>query len=111
MEFLIVAVVCFIFFLWGGVSGWQARERYAKKVIEQHIKKIEKNIIEDVKSSLITITIEQHNGTFFVYNKEDKTFMAQGKNKQELEAALSSRFPGKKFAASQEELEKAGLLS
>ena len=73
-----------------------------------------KDIQGEVKKEtedLIQITIEEHAGIFYVYGKQDNTFMAQGKTKQELEDVLSSRFPGKRFAASQEDLEKAGLLS
>jgi uncharacterized Rmd1/YagE family protein len=110
MEFLILFVVAVVFFIYGAIGGWNARERHALKVTKQLVKEVEKNL-EEEKKSLIQITIEQHGEMFYVYKKDDKTFMAQGKTKAELEDALTARYPGKKFAASEEELQKAGLLS
>ena len=106
MEFLILFLVSIFFFFYGAICGWKAREKHAMKLTGKLVEEI-----EEEKKSLIQITIEQHGEVFYIYNKEDKTFMAQGKNKKELEDALSARFPGKKFAASEEELQKAGLLS
>ena len=110
MEFLILFLVSIFFFFYGAICGWKAREKHAMKLTGKLVEEIE-NKIEEEKKSLIQIIIEQHGEVFYIYNKEDKTFMAQGKNKKELEDALSARFPGKKFAASEEELQKAGLLS
>lgn len=110
MEFLVLAVTCFLFFMWGAISGWKAREEYAKKITEKLLENLGESVQKQAED-LIQITIEQHAGMFYVYNKQDNTFMAQGKTKEELEDALGSRFPGKRFAASQEELEKAGLIS
>lgn len=110
MEFLVLAVTCFMFFMWGAISGWKAREEYAKKITEKLLKNIEGEVKKEAEE-LIHITIEEHSGVFYVYSKKDNTFMAQGKNKKELEDILESRFPGKRFAASEEDLQKAGLLS
>ena len=105
MEILVLVVVALFSYIVGGLAGWRAREKHAIRVASQLIEKVEKQ-----SESLIPITIEQHNGVFYIYNKKDKSFMAQGKNAGELEEVLTDRFPGKKFSASEEELQKAGLL-
>lgn len=111
MEFIILLVVAITFLIVGIQAGWNARERFAEKVIKQHLKNLEDLEEEQETRDLVPIKIEEHNGVLFVYNKQDNSFMAQGKNKTELEDALNARFPGKRFSASQEELEKAGLIS
>lgn len=109
MEFIILLVSSLISVIIGIRIGWQARENHAQKVVAQHLKKIEEEVDQESKE-LVPIKIEQHNGVIFVYNKNDNSFMAQGKSKKELEDALSLRFPGKRFSATQEELDKADLL-
>jgi hypothetical protein len=44
----------------------------------------------------------------YIYDKETKQFMAQGKTREELKTILHEKFPGKKFAASETEI-KDGL--
>ena len=109
MEFLILVLVTFIFFVYGVTVGWNAREKHAIKLTQQLLDGIEEQVKEETKDK-IYVSIEKHNDMIYVYDKENSTFMAQGYSKQELEDVLSKRFPGKKFAASQEDLEKAGFL-
>ena len=71
---------------------------------------IEEKVQEETKDK-IYVTIEKHNDVIYVYDKINSTFMAQGKSKEEVEDVLSKRYPGKKFAASEEELAKAGFIS
>jgi hypothetical protein len=41
----------------------------------------------------------------FIYKKEDGQFMVQGTSFKELNDALENRFPGKRFACSEEHLQ------
>ena len=109
MELLILFVVACIFFAYGVNIGWKAREVHAKKVVAKFEQEVSEKVGEEVKS-LIHINIERHNGMFYVYDKRQKTFMAQGTTREELEDALQSRYPGKRFACSEEEMERAGIL-
>lgn len=110
MEFLVLAIVTFVFFIYGVSVGWKARERYAFRLTQKLLENLEESVEKEAESK-VQVTIEKHGDVIYVYDKKSSQFMAQGNSKAELENVLSQRFPGKKFAASQEELEKAGLLS
>jgi hypothetical protein len=88
----------------GMLYGWYARERHARRTIDKLFTHIEENVKEEVNTSIIPIVIEQHNGVFYVYNKDTKEFMGQGNTRRELDNNLSKRFPDKKFAADKENL-------
>ena len=96
--FLYVAAFCVIY-LMGAVHGWNARERFA----ERRLRELTESLREDLK--LLPITIEKHNDTLFIYDKTTKQFLAQGTSAKEIEEALEKRYPGQKFACSNEELE------
>lgn len=57
----------------------------------------------------IRISIEKVDSTFFVYNLDDKSFMAQGATRNELEEALKTRFPGIVFACAEANLKEVGF--
>jgi len=63
------------------------------------------NLSHSLEQEPIQITIEKHGDMIYVYNKETKQFMAQGKTQGELEKILLEKFPGKRFAASESDLE------
>jgi hypothetical protein len=107
MEFVLIFIVAVFFWIHGAYSGWKAREEHARKVTEELLKNIK--VEEEEEDNLVQITIEEHQGILYVYDKENNSFMAQGKTREELEDNLSSRFPGKRFAASSEDLEKASI--
>lgn len=93
--------------------GWVAREVHAKKVLEQITTQALENVEElqkEVDNNLIRVKIERYNDHFFVYNMEDHSFMAQGLDRKELEKNLADRYPGKKFAAKEENLVEMGFL-
>jgi len=83
--------------------GWDARERHASRSFDILMNKIHDEQQEE-EENRIYITIEKHEGMFFVYNKHTSQFMAQANNRGELEIVLDNRYPGKKFAASPEHL-------
>ena len=107
MDFLIILLAVVVAFVLGGVYGWNLRERFAARVLERLVTKVE----EESKPDYIKVVIEKHNDVFYVYNKETNQFMGQGSSKEELEDLLHKNFPGKRFGASEENLAEVGFLS
>jgi hypothetical protein len=105
MEFILLAVLIFVVWIMGAVSGWNAREKYAKQQIDKLFEQIEE--VED--EELIHIVIEKHNDMLFVYDKDTKQFMAQGSSKEDVEKVLVERFPGKRFACTESILKEVGF--
>lgn len=86
--------------------GWLAREYHAISIVN---KMMDTKLIMEDHGEVIPITIEKHEDTFYVYDGLEKTFMAQGKTRKDLEIALDIRFPGKKFAAQPSNLREIKL--
>jgi hypothetical protein len=91
----------------GAVSGWNAREKHAKRQMEKFFA----NVDEAEEEEQIHIIIEKHNDMLFVYDKDTKQFMAQGSSKEDVEKVLIERFPGKSFACHESILKEVGFLS
>lgn len=102
--YYVIIYVCGFFF------GWVIREIVAVRRIQGMIEELED--MEDDETGdpgQIKISIEKHDSTFFVYNLEDNTFMAQGSTRNELEDALKARFPGIVFACAEANLKEVGF--
>ena len=67
--------------------------------------------LQEEEQEYIKIVIEKHDGMFFVYEENEKTFLAQASSKEELDKSLRARFPGKLFAVKEENLIEVGFLS
>ena len=108
MEFLIL----FVAVLLGVIIGWSLREAVAMHQV--------KTLLEDLKTTTedqpeedtnrIRINVEKHHGVWYVYSKDKNEFMAQGATRAELEAALTERFPGKRFACDEKTLNELGSI-
>lgn len=109
MEIILGILLGVIFFVLGFIQGWRMRELYAVKKLDELLNKVEQEVDEEIKESIIPITIEKHQDTYFVYGVNDNQFIAQGNNRWELEKNLETRYPGKKFAASNENLKEVGF--
>jgi hypothetical protein len=105
IEIIAVAVVGVL----GFFSGWKAREETAVRRMHEILGEVQ--VSDDDFTDIIKIVIEHHNGVYYVYDMDDKSFMAQGKDRKELEGALASNYPGKKFAASNKNLVEVGFIS
>lgn len=103
MEALIIV---FIFGFICVLIGWKAREYHAMKAISKAVNEITENTIEEFKSKVVNICVEDHGGQFFIYAKDDGSYLAHAKTKTLLEDILNEKFPGKLFNASPEDLEK-----
>ena len=109
MEIILLVVFTFVVWVMGAVSGWNAREKHARKITEQFLENMQQSVQED--DSVIHITIEKHNNVFYVYDRDTNEFMAQGNTQSEVENNLRKRFPGKRFACPESILKEVGFLS
>ncbi len=107
MDLIINLIACAIIFFLGISFGWQLRERMAERVVKKFLADIEGS--EDLKDNCINIIIEKQNDTYYVYDKENNSFMGQATNRKELEDVLASRFPGKRFLADSDNLKEVGF--
>lgn len=98
-------------FFFGYAVGWAVREITAMRKVNKVLNNILIETRKELEETLILITIEKHQDKFFVYNMKDNSFMAQGNNIEELEEELSQKYPGKRFAASPENLKEMGIES
>jgi RNA binding exosome subunit len=110
MEILILITIAIVCWIHGASIGWKAREKHAEQVLDNFLEKMKEQAKEQ-SDDLTRITIEKHNGVFYVYNLDTKEFMAQGSTKDEVEDALRARFPEKRFACKHETLEAMGFIS
>lgn len=111
MEFILLAVLIFIVWLMGAVSGWNARERHAKRITEQFLENMQQSVQDYVDENVIHITIEKHNNVFYVYERDTNEFMAQGSTQKEVENNLRKRYPGKTFGCPESVLSETGFYS
>ena len=109
MDTVIVIIAMVFTWICGIIVGWKVRETFARQQIDAMLDNIETKAIEEIKEKLIKITIEKHNDMFYVYDMEDNTFMAQGSTKEQLEESLRTRYPGKTFAADNDNLKEVGF--
>jgi len=110
MELVTLFLICAFFWIAGVVSGWRAREQHAEKKMKNMLGELQ-NEIENQHKDHIYVTIEKHEGVLYCYNKDNNSFMAQANDHEELEKKLREMFPGKRFAATQENLREVGYRS
>jgi hypothetical protein len=90
----------------GFFLGWRFREQVAVRRIEQVTEEISEDILQEFKSRVIDISVEDHDGTFYVYNRDDGAYLAHGPSMDKLEDILLEKFPGKLFNAKPDDLQK-----
>jgi hypothetical protein len=105
MEILVLILVGIFLYIFGFKRGYEFREKEARQKISDTLDSLE----EDFISSLIRVRVEKVNNYLFVYNDKTNEFMAQGKTEEELSEILKQRYPGKRFAASENNLKEVGL--
>lgn len=95
--------------------GWNLRELKAiaevKKMREDDTLEMLEQEFEEIKKKYLPIKIEKVEQGYYVYSIPDNTFMAQGTNRKELEDNLDKRYPGKRFAATPDNLKEIGFDS
>jgi hypothetical protein len=88
----------------GLIIGWFTREWYAMRKVEKLMNSFGDNMLDELKKKIIDITIEKSGDFFYVYRKDDGTFLAQGTDIEKLSDILIKKFPGKLFNCSPEDL-------
>lgn len=78
------------------------REVYAKYLTDKWFESKR----TEFENSIMHIRIEDDQGEFYVYSKEDNKYLAHGKSKANIENILNEKFPGKLFNASPKDIEK-----
>lgn len=77
--------------------------RYAKIMSEdtdnmiEHLKNIQKIKMLEDESSQTEVVVEQHNNSYFVYNKETHLFLGQGTSVDEAMKIVTDRYPNQVF--------------
>ena len=95
MEIILTMMSLFVVWFIGALYGWHAHERMVQRNLRHAIHEFQEHINE----THIRIKIEKHNDMLFVYDFTTNVFMAQGKDRYEIEKQLQDKFPGKRFAA------------
>jgi hypothetical protein len=107
IEIIAVTVISVMSF----IAGWTARERIAVKRIDSILNETTEKVKDEIRKNIIKIKIERSNDCYYVYDLDKNTFMAQGKTRQEIEDNLSSKYPGKTFAAENSNLVEMGFTN
>lgn len=90
----------------GFIIGWVMRERWAIRKLNNMLGDLNQKIQQTNDDDKIQINIELKDSMIYIYNKETSMYLAHGATKDVVESMLLEKFPGKKFAASTEDLLK-----
>jgi hypothetical protein len=91
--------------------GWNLRERVAAVKANRLLAELEQQVDEETSEEVIRITIEKDRDILFAYHKDSSQFIAQAKDRAELEKKLAELFPGKKFGVTPQNLIEIGFIS
>jgi hypothetical protein len=107
MEF----VILFGALLVGILVGWELREKWAIRQVHRLLEEgeIKLNKVEEEEEERTKMRLEKHSDLIYAFTEEDDSFIAQGKDLHELDAAIQARFPGKKFSIRESNLEDIGV--
>jgi hypothetical protein len=108
MEFIILFGALMV----GVLLGWEAREKWAIRQVHRLLAdgEIQLNRVEDEEEEERTkMRVEKHSDLLYAFTVEDDSFIAQGKDLFELDAAIQARFPGKKFLIQEDNLKEIGI--
>jgi len=95
MEFLILGFVLGIaaHIFWVKIVVWHTLREMCRAGID--IEELLAQQDESPVPSNMECRLEQHNGVWILYRKDNNEFVAQGRNKQELADAVELRYPGR----------------
>lgn len=105
MEFLILFGALFV----GVLLGWELRERYAMRVVNQLLKEVEESTEAEAEET-DRIKLERHGEVVYAFDGEDN-FIAQGATVYELDEAIQKRFPGRKFLIKESNMKEVGFAN
>ena len=105
MEFLILFGALVI----GVIIGWELREQYAMRVVNQLLKEVEGHQESESTEERTKMRLEKHGTGIYAFEEETDEFIAQGTDLFDLDKAIQARFPGKKFAIKEDNLREIGV--
>lgn len=106
MEFVILAGAIVA----GFIAGWRARELHAIRKVDEILKQAE-SMTDESDNKTERMNLERHGSVIYAYTVEDHSFIAQGSTLEELDKAIQSRFPGRKFLIKESNLQEIGVSS
>ena len=87
----------------GVVIGWKLREYHAMKTVHAFLKEAEEQLDEQDENRT-KMRLERHGELIYAFEQENDSFIAQGKDLEDLDKAIVARFPGKKFSVQEQNL-------
>lgn len=78
-----------IYFIIGVVLGWFIHRYLVKLAIERTMNRAKEEIKE---SKQVMMRIEKHKGVFYLYDSATEEFIAQGKNKEEINELIQKKY-------------------
>lgn len=102
LYYALIILSCSIIFFIGMLYGWGLHQRMMVRRIRSALSELGQTLEDEI----VEVSIEKHDDVIYVYDKHTKQFMAQGKDRKEVEQILAEKFPGKRFAAPQTEIEQ-----
>lgn len=82
--------------------GWLIYQRMQRM---KTLAMLAQDVIDEIKSKIIDASVEVHGGIFFLYNKDTKEFLLQGKDYEEIVSLIKTKFPGKHFNVTEKDLD------
>ncbi len=105
MEFIILAGAVVV----GVFMGWHLRELYAIRKVKELIQQAEELAeSEEPEPSRTKMRLERHGEVIYAFEHETDSFIAQGKDLLDLDAAIQKRYPDKKFSVQEDNLKEIG---
>jgi uncharacterized membrane protein len=78
-------------------------------IVHRVVTEIRREQQEDLAKRIVQVYVEKINDCFYIFNKEDHSFLAQGKDKNEIQKMLSAKFPGYAILVDNDQLKEVGL--
>jgi hypothetical protein len=78
-------------------------------IIHKVVTEVRREQFEQISKRVVQVYVERIQDYFYIYNKEDNSFLAQGRNKLELQQVLGARFPGYAILVDNDQLKEVGL--
>lgn len=85
----------FLFFALGMIAAVLLIRAAARKAIQQALDQLDKDIEQVALDAQLSVELEVEQNIFMLYNSNDKTFVAQGRDVMELFGHAKQRFPNR----------------
>lgn len=65
---------------------------YIRSLVRQVVGELEEHF-KRAEAAMLPVVVERHHGVIFCYGEEDKQFICQGRDLEEIRTAMKKRFP------------------